>query len=140
LAAYSVATRVIVFVGAGLLIFGSFLPWVKASVAGLSFEKNGLDGDGVFTLFLGVAAVLVFCLVRSTAGRVLTLLAGFLAAAVAFYDVVDINRMADEIASSAGALSIHASVGIGLWIAAVGSLVLIVGAMLAFGDAVRERS
>ena len=64
LSGYSVATRVLVFLGAGLLIFGSFLPWVKASIGLLSVEKTGIDGDGVFTLGLGVAAILLFGLLR----------------------------------------------------------------------------
>jgi Protein of unknown function (DUF2510) len=139
LSGYSVATRVLVFVGAGLLIFGSFLPWVKASIGLLSVEKNGIDGDGVFTLGFGVAAILLFGLLRNTAGRVLTLIAAVLAAAVAFYDVVDVQQTADDLTSRAGTFTINASVGIGLWLAAMGALVLIAGVILAFRDALPKR-
>ena len=99
LSGYSVTTRVLVFLGAGLLIFGSFLPWVKASIGLLSVERTGMDGDGVFTLALGVAAILVFGLLRNAVGRVLTLLAAILAAAVAFYDVIDVQQAADDLTS-----------------------------------------
>jgi hypothetical protein len=135
---YSVPVRVLVFVGAGLLALGSFLPWVQASISIVTFEKNGMDGDGVFTLILAVAAVLIFSLVRGIAGRVLTMVAALLAAGVAIYDVVDVQRAADEITSSAGSFSVEASVGIGLWICAIGALVLIVGAMFAFGEAMSK--
>ncbi len=137
---YAVPARVAVFVGGGLLALGSFLPWVKASVVGITFEKNGIDGDGVFTLLLGVAAVLLFSLVRGTAGRVLTLATAVLAAGVTFYDVVDVKQTADEISSSAGPLSVDASVGIGLWICAIGALVLIIGVMLAFGETMSKKA
>jgi hypothetical protein len=135
---YSMPIRIAVFVGAGLLIFGSFLPWVKASVAFITFEKNGMDGDGAFTLILGIAAVLVFSLVRGTAGRVLTLVAGLLAAAVTFYDIVDVQRLAGEVTSGAGSISVDASVGIGLWVCAIGALVVLVGAAVAFGEAMSK--
>ena len=134
LSGYSVPTRIVVFLGAGLLIFGSFLPWVKASIGLLSVEKTGMDGDGVFTLGLGVAAILLFGLLHSTIGRVLTLIAALLAAAVAFYDVIDVQQTADDLTSRAGTFTINASVGIGLWLAAMGSLVLIAGVILAFRD------
>jgi hypothetical protein len=138
LAGYSVATRVLVFIGAGLLIFGSFLPWVKASIGLLSVEKNGIDGDGVFTLVLGAAAVLLFGLVRNSAGRVLTLVAALLAAAVAFYDVIDVQQAADDLASRSSSFTINASVGIGLWLAAMGSVVLLAGVILAFRDSLTK--
>jgi hypothetical protein len=136
LSGYSVATRVLVFVGAGLLMFGSFLPWVKASIGLLSVEKNGIDGDGMFTLVLGAGAILLFGLLRNTAGRVLTLIAALLAAAVAFYDVVDVQQAADDLASRSSTFTINASVGVGLWLAALGSVVLLVGTVLAFRDAI----
>ena len=112
---------------------------MKASFAFITFEKNGMDGDGVFTLILGIAAVLLFSLVRGTAGRVLTLAAALIAAAISFYDVVDVARLADEVSTGTGSVSVDASVGIGLWICAIGALVLIVGVMVAFGEAMSKK-
>jgi hypothetical protein len=126
---------VAVFGGAGLLVLGSFLPWVKASIGILSAEKAGIDGDGVFTLGLGVVAVLVFALMKSQPGRVLTLVAGLLASAVALYDIVDVNNKAAELSSRSGPFQIEASVGIGLWLSLVGGVAVVIGAILAMRDA-----
>lgn len=133
-AGYSTGTNIAVFGGSGLLVLGAFLPWVEADLGFISVEKNGIDGDGVFTLLMGGAAILLFWLVRSTAGRVLTLVAGIGATGVAFYDVVDVQQAADELSSRSAVFSIEASVGVGLWMSAIGAIALVIGALLALRE------
>jgi hypothetical protein len=131
---YSTASRVAVFAGAALLVVGAFLPWVEASVGFLSVTNNGIDGDGAFTLACGIGAGVLFWLVVSNAGRLITLLAGAFSLLVAIYDITDINGKADELSSASGVFQVEASVGIGLWITAIAAIAVIVGAVLAMRE------
>jgi hypothetical protein len=127
-------TKLLVLGGAALLLLGSVLPWAKLEVSFLgqtaSDTKNGLDADGVLTLILAVAAFAIFVFVRS--GKVtgsLVLVAGVLAGAIALYDIVDVKSAFDDV-DVPSSMRADATVGIGLWIAAVASVVLIVGGIL----------
>jgi hypothetical protein len=132
---YSAPTRILVLGGAIALVAAAFLPWVKASVGFISVERTGLDGDGAFTLACGIAAAVLFWVVVSQAGRLITLLAGTFALVVSVYDIVDINNKAAELSSTAGVISIEATVGLGLWISLLASIALVVGAVLALREA-----
>jgi hypothetical protein len=132
---YSTAVRILVFGGAIALVAGAFLPWVRASLGGISVEQKGLDGDGTFTLLCGIAAAVLFWVVVSQWGRLITLLAGTFALVVTVYDIADINSKANELSTAAGVFQIDASVGIGLWISAAASVALVLGAILALREA-----
>lgn len=127
-------TKVVVLAGAALLVLGSVLPWAKLEVSSSLFSvsdtKNGLDGDGVLTLVLAVVAVLVFLLVKSrkVTGWLVTV-AGFLAGAIAIYDIVDVKGAFDDL-DVPSSINADATVGVGLWIAAVAAVVLFVGGVL----------
>jgi hypothetical protein len=126
-------TKVVVLGGAVLLLVGSVLPWAKAeaTVVGqtLSSTTNGLDGDGVITLILALVAGLVFLFVpRAKVVGSLVLVAGAIAGLVAIIDIADVSNKADDLKQLTKQSS--ASVGIGLWMAAVAAIVLIVGGVL----------
>ena len=127
-------TMLVVIGGAALLVLGSVLPWAKAEISFLgqhaSDTTNGLDGDGVLTLILALAALVIFLFVpnRKAAGS-LVLVAGVLAGAIALYDIVDVNKALDDL-DVPSSVKADATVGIGLWIAAVAAIVLIVGGIL----------
>jgi hypothetical protein len=132
---YSTAVRILVFGGAIALVAAAFLPWVRASIGGISVEQKGLDGDGTFTLLCGIAAAVLFWVVVSQAGRLITLLAGAFALVVSVYDIADVNSKANELSTASGLFQIDASVGIGLWISALASIALVLGAVLALREA-----
>jgi hypothetical protein len=132
---YSNLARILVFGGAIGLVAGAFLPWVRASVGVISVEQKGLDGDGTFTLLCGIAAAVLFWVVVSQWGRLITLLAGTFALVVSVYDIADINSKANELSTAGGVFRIDASVGIGLWISALAAIALVVGAVVALREA-----
>jgi hypothetical protein len=136
--AWATELKVLTFGGAAGLIVGSLLPWVKAEAGFISVSKNGVDGDGVFTLVLGAAIALVFLLSRRPrrAAVAVTILGG-IAAAIAAYDTIDISKKADEITRNA-TVSINADVGIGLWLALGGSIAVLIGGVLALNRAPRS--
>jgi hypothetical protein len=132
---YSNAARFLVFGGAIALVAAAFLPWVKASLGFLTVERTGLDGDGTFTLACGIAAAVLFWVVVSQAGRLITLLAGTFALVVSLYDIVDIQNKAADVTSGAGVISVEATVGLGLWISLLASVAVVIGAVLALREA-----
>jgi hypothetical protein len=133
---WSTPIRLFVFGGAALLVVGSVLPWVKASVGAFSVTKNGIDGDGVFTLLLGGGIAVAFFLIRraKTAAWITLALAG-IAGAIALYDTIDVSQKADELTSNQTSLfHVSASVGVGLWLALAGAVVALVGGVIALGS------
>lgn len=113
------ADLVLPLVAVVILIAGSLGPWAKVAF----LTKNGLDGDGVITLVLALVAglaVLVSGVRSRPPSRVLLGICGVLALAVTVFDVIDVSG------TEAGRISV--SVGWGLWVALLGSLVLLVAA------------
>jgi len=126
---WTTPVQLFVLGGAVALAVGSFLPWVKASAGIFSVTTNGTDGDGVLTLILAVLVVALFLLVkpRRVAAIVTTVLA-VVAAGIALYDTVNVSNKAHDLASSASGVS--ASIGVGLILAAIASVVLLAGGIM----------
>lgn len=104
--------------GGAAVILGSFLPWAEV----LGITVSGFDGDGVLTLILGLvgAGVAFMAMTRPVARWLLIVgavafVAAFLIFIVDYLDVTDVPT---------------ASVGIGLWLVAIGSIVGGVGAVM----------
>jgi Protein of unknown function (DUF2510) len=130
----STPVKVLVLAGASALVLGSLLPWVRATAGPFSATRNGIDGDGVLTLILAVAAAGTFWLVtQRTVALVLALVFGALAGAIAIYDIVDISHKARDLASSNSGVSAH--VGAGLIIVAIAALAVVVGAVMGIREA-----
>ncbi len=119
---------VTIVAGAGLIL-GSLLPWatVTAPIVG-TVNFTATDGDGMFTLIIGFVVGLmgVLGLVRgvATPGLVVLALAVVFAGLIAVTDLANVAEMATEINDeNFGA----ASVGIGLWLVTVSTVVGAVG-------------
>jgi hypothetical protein len=131
---------VILLAAAAALVLGALLPWAKASAGFISVSKAGTDGDGVITLILGLA-VAVLALVawkpqQHQVAVILGLLAGVAAGAVAIYDIVNVSNAITT--AEASSSLVHASVGAGLWITAVGAAIAIAGALVKNNEGSRE--
>ena len=108
--------------GIALLAIGSIGPWVTIT----GETGYGLGRDGVITIiFAAIAAIfLVVALARSRPpSRIALGLCALLALAVAIYDIIDVSG------TQIGPFD--ATVGWGLWLAAVGALVLAAGVTVA---------
>lgn len=108
--------------GIALLVIGSIGPWVKAA----GQTGYGLGRDGVITIILAaIAAVFVLLAWRRSRppSRIGLGICAVLALAVAIYDILDVSGT--EIGP------FEASVGWGLWLTAVGAIVLAAGVTVA---------
>ena len=107
----------------GLLVaIGSLLPWITVTSI-ISASRSGLDngGDGMFTLGIGVVLALVAFVNLRGAGvgsgsRVLALLGGLGAIALA---VIDGSDVANRVASFSSTYA-TGSVGMGLYVVGIG--------------------
>ncbi|WP_254861707.1 hypothetical protein [Halovivax gelatinilyticus] len=128
-------------VGAGLLVLGSFQPWITLDVSetvattlGVPTEETagGLGGDGVTTLFfaLVIAGVVLFYAARSESGpglrtAGLSLFSGLVVAIVAYAVYADARATQDGYAAAeiegTVSLELHAS----LFVVALGAIVLV---------------
>lgn len=132
---YSMAARALVFGGAIALAGGALLPWVRANAGFVTVEQSGIDTtEGAVTLLCGIAAAVLFWVVVSQAGRLVTLLAGAFALVISAYKVFDINSKGTEIASTAGVFRVETTVGLGLWISLIAAIALVLGAVLALRE------
>ncbi|MFC9355174.1 hypothetical protein ACFTZB_01125 [Rhodococcus sp. NPDC057014] len=109
-------------------MIGSFGPWASF----LGFGTSGIDGDGVFTLILGlVGATAIFTLWGSGRSRYglrwVGPVVGALCLVVAIVDIVAVASMRGELFGE----PMGARVGWGLWMVTLGSLALCVTAAIA---------
>jgi hypothetical protein len=124
----------VILVGAGLSLVGTFLPWVTATGFGISASKAGIQGDGIFlaglALVIGLVGVL---LLRRPAGRTPVKWVGGLAilgGALLIYEFSQVSAHVNSV--NASSKLIQADVGIGLYVAGLGTLVALVGAAMAW--------
>jgi hypothetical protein len=103
-----------------LVVLGSLLPWATATEPFGSISKDGTSGDGVLTLLLAAAAILaaLYC-IRGQGDRTKFAVLGtvllVLSAAICIYDMSTLPIPATHL--------VVVSVGIGLWLCAIGSVV-----------------
>jgi Protein of unknown function (DUF2510) len=126
----------ILLIGAAALIVGALLPWATASAGFISVSKAGTDGDGVITLVLGAVIALFALFAWKPQSHQLAVIvgvgAGLAAGGVAIYDIVNVSNAVNT-AQSRSTL-VHASVGSGLYVTAVGAAIAIVGALVKNGE------
>lgn len=116
--------------GGAAIVLGSLMPWATVNIGRISISKNGIDGDGQITATLG-AVIVTLALLTALRGRepaipILGTVASGLAFAVAVYDVVDV--------ANTDALT----VGFGLVVCTLGSIVAIAGGLIASVASVRS--
>lgn len=121
-----------VAIGAAIVVFiGSMLPWASITSVFGTMSFSGLHGDGWFTLIFGllsIGALLGHAFVRAPWTRFLPwvpVVAGALSALISFFDTMDVGSVGGDQGDY-----MAASVGMGLILTLVGSLVLTVSSLL----------
>jgi hypothetical protein len=123
-------------VGAAGVIVGSLGPWITARTPFGEFSASGTDGDGVITLALGVAALVMACIPSdSPALHVAQFVVCGAAAGLALYYIITVRQRAADIAEGGDTFGISASVGWGLWLLIAGGCI---GAIAQFVEAKRR--
>lgn len=123
--------RVLVLVGALLLIIGGFLPWISVSnlfgLSGTSFEgiEIGWEGDGFLTAGIGLILILGELLLWGDSRRWFAFIGVVLAVLAASVVFLDFRRIL-EIAPEAG---FYAATDIGIYVTLVGALLALIGCM-----------
>lgn len=122
-------------VGAAIAVIGTLLPWIKVSTGFGDVSRNGLDfsGDATFILLFGVACGAAAVARLAGAGwrgfvGPTTSIIGLVAAAVAIYDYTQVNNRV----TGTGRM-VAATVGSGVYLCIVGSVLMTVGAGLLWG-------
>jgi hypothetical protein len=126
-------------VAAGLVVVGSFLPWVKATAVLVgTLTKSGTEGgDGWIAIAL-VVPLGIFGIRRlsTTASRVPGLVAlAFTAVlgALVIYEIADASHKVADVNNAIGGYG-HAEVGVGLWMVLVGAITAVVGSLIAISQ------
>ena len=113
-----------VLIGAGLLLaLGSFLPWATASLGVVTVNVNGTSGDGRITLGLALGALAISAaLLWIDRSKPLYGLAGVGMIAAIALCVRDMAQLPTP-STSVGVVHFGVSIGVGLWICLVASVV-----------------
>lgn len=112
---------------AGFIFLGSLLPWASLG----PFSGNGTQGDGIITLFASLFAaggILAYAFTDwpRTLCQVVTGLAVLVALGTAVYDTIHIGSLSTTILGQ----QISVSIGSGLWITLLASIVCAVACVL----------
>jgi|GEM_PF-2137858 len=103
-------------VAAALVILGSFLPWATLDAFGAHETVNGMDGDGVITLLVGIAMAALFAIGKRgtlTAAAVVSLVA----AGIGAFELVDVQSVIDEFG-----FLVSGGPGVGLFLIVAGGI------------------
>jgi hypothetical protein len=126
----SKAGPIVMLVGGGLVLLGSFLPWATVTTAFGTISVAGTNGDGTITLVVGLVIVVLSILELTRTVRLLNIWGGFVGGLVAtgigVLDYADVN---DRIAGVSSDVA-QAAVGVGLYAVIAGGVAVIVGAYL----------
>jgi hypothetical protein len=130
-----IPSAALVLIGGGLILLGSFLPWVTASAPFVgTVSRSGMDGggDGVVTLILGAITLLIGIarITRSDLPRYVqrsAIVTGVIAAVVVG---IDYSTLEDRIRAATQATNlISASIGVGVWTVFVGAAFAVAGGL-----------
>jgi hypothetical protein len=123
--------------GAGAFVFiGSFLTWATAGLGIFTVSVAGTDGDGKFTLVLGIAIAVTALIAWTTSpgAIIVTLLASIGAVGVGGYDWHDVNSKISaakqQLNGNPFAGGLHASVGSGLYLVVVGGAIGVIASLV----------
>ncbi len=121
---------------AALVIVGSFSPWIKATAVLVgTVTRTGADGgDGWIAILLAVPLA-IYGIRKLTTNHVpipgrLSLLFSVILGALTVYEISDAARRARDANQAFQGVG-HASVGVGLWMLAVGTASAVVGSIIA---------
>ena len=119
----------ITLLGGILLAFGSLLPWTTATFPlGGTINIAGTEGDGVITLVLGLAVGAAGLVIAMQDGSRIASVVGVVAAAASSIVIYIAFGSAKEVVDVAEAAGLStASIGIGLWVVALGAIAAFIG-------------
>lgn len=122
--------RTVVLIGAAAIVIGALLPWAKVASFLGTITMAGYEGDGIITGVIGVLLLLGALLYKGKPGRRYSIGSSIFALVAG---VVSINAMLNL----SGAVSdvntdslLNASIGSGLVLTALGSLVTFAGGLM----------
>lgn len=115
----------LILLGGAMTAIGSLLPWTIARSGLATAERAGTDGDGVFTLGIGIVIVVLAIIGWERPlprvgrmGVIMLSAAAFGIAALVYGSVSDFIAQGSDI---------EASIGMGLYITAAGALIALIG-------------
>lgn len=126
---------VVVLIGGGLVLLGSFLPWITATAAFVgTISRSGIDGggDGLITAGIGLVIVVAGLLGFASPGAVSVARLGAVVAGIAAValGILEINSVNARIASL-DVQTATATVGMGLYAVILGGIVAFIGGLMA---------
>jgi len=136
----SLGSSLILIAGGALIALGSFLPWTTVSAVFVgTVSSSGIQGggDGIFTVVLGIALVLIGVMVAvgSRNSKGLSIVAGLLTVPTLLIAILDYSEAHDRVTHLTAETSLAtASVGAGLWTVIVGTALAILGALVLLGQ------
>lgn len=119
-------------IGGVFLIIGSLLPFFSISAGGQSESFGGMDTeDGKYYLSFGIIFLIFAAVLMMSKGRTMKKVFGILGILLGAFSTyaafIDITGSSDEVT----ALGFDYSTGIGLYIVALGSILALIGALMA---------
>jgi len=118
-----------VTIGGAAMVVGSLLPWITVT-AFVTVSRSGLEaGDGLITIILGVAVVLIGLAALASGRAQFRLLAIALGALGLGITAIDYASVQDRIRTLDADIRDLASVGIGLYLVGVGALIALAGGL-----------
>jgi len=118
----------IIAMAAGVLIIvGSIGPWITADLGLISVSVSGTDGDGVFTLLLGIATVVFAGLSLKFKPKVMGIVATATASLAVLVVVIDFAMAASRLADVPAAARDAISFSWGIYLTLFASLAAVVG-------------
>ena len=128
-------TQKIGALGGILTAVGSLLPWVTVSALGiLSVSKLGVEGDGIFTLILGIIVLLgIFVFKKPAFEKFGLIILGIIITILSAYYITTISGEVAKLLGVAGAGGlISAGPSIGLYVTLIGGVLTLISGILAF--------
>ncbi|WP_155773141.1 hypothetical protein [Rhodococcus opacus] len=117
---------IVAWIASVVVIVGSVGPWATSGI----FSLPGTHGDGKYTLALGGVAAVVLLIKSAMTNRwplVVAALMGFLCLIVGVVDIASVSSFISDEDRQGGVVS----VGWGLWMVVVGTVLLVVGCIVA---------
>jgi uncharacterized membrane protein YjgN (DUF898 family) len=126
---------IIAMLGGILMIVGIFLPWATSSYTdpntGAKFESsiNGMNLFGYLVLFMGILVILMAVL-KKPVGAIITSVIGMLLSLIPLALIGWLVNVAETAADLIGSTDFSASMGIGIILCFVGSILGLVGGIV----------
>jgi hypothetical protein len=109
----------LIFLGCiAVVVLGSFLPWAKVEMLGMSETVGGLEGDGLITLIVAIVAGAAVYFTQDKLAGILALVGSAIILIIGLIDFIDLGKVMDGF----GLFGDAVNRGIGLYLVLLGSL------------------